>query len=269
MSPDLLWTFFYSAFRLTAMKSPVAAPEIRSLLIKAGSPEKAKHSMRFFKCGPGEYGEGDRFLGLTNPFIRSTVKGITAGIPSVTEEMLHTAAALMNDPFHEVRLTGVLILVHYARKKNCTQKDLGRIYNIYTENRNGMNNWDLIDLSAEHITGAWLYDKDRRLLYKWIKSDSLWERRIALLSCFYFIRKNDFKDIVFFCEEVLHDKEDLIHKAAGWMLREAGKRDLSVLRNFLKNHAHVMPRTMLRYSIEKLSETERKDWLLRKSLSPV
>jgi 3-methyladenine DNA glycosylase AlkD len=234
----------------TSYKQPgsgksVLSDSIRKKLQSMKNPAKAAHFNRFFKNIPGGYGEGDMFLGLTNPQVRSTVMEYVT--PTLNDEITEAVRNLITDPYHEVRLTAVLILVHFARKKKITQKNLEEIYNIYTENKEYVNNWDLIDLSAEHITGAWMYDKDRSLLYEWIKSPSLWDRRIAILSGFYFIRKNDFKDVLSLCEKVLDDPEDLIHKASGWMLRETGKRNKSELIHFLEKHSPIMPRTMHRY----------------------
>ncbi len=227
--------------------------QIKSTLRKTANPEKAKTLQRFFKTGVGEYGEGDIFLGVTVPQTREIVKEFWRETP------LAEVQELLNSGIHEERLTGLLILVAKYQKSDEEHRKL--IYNFYLQNTRNVNNWDLVDLTAPNIVGNFLLDKNRKILYKLAKSKNLWERRIAVVSCFAFIRNNDFKDTLKLSEILLGDKEDLIHKAAGWMLREIGKRDVSVLKNFLEQHCKNMPRTMLRYSIEKFDEEKRKYFL--------
>ncbi len=216
-------------------------------------PEKAKIYQRFFKTGPGEYGEGDVFVGVTVPETRAIVKQFWQDVS------LEDALLLLNSEIHEYRLTGLLILVAKYEKGDAVMRQ--QVYDAYLQNTAQINNWDLIDLTAPKIVGAHLIERDRGLLFKLAQSEDLWERRIAILSCFAFIRRDDFADLVKISEILLHDEHDLIHKAVGWMLREMGKRELELLRDFLSRHAGVMPRTMLRYAIEKMSPEERAKWM--------
>ncbi len=210
--------------------------------------EKARVLQRFFKTGKGEYGEGDVFLGVSVP-VQRKVAGMYWRDCSLSD-----VQALLDSKFHEHRLTGLFILVKLYEK----DKDKKKIVGFYLENTERVNNWDLVDSSAHKIIGDYLVGRDRKVLYKLLKSRYLWERRISVISCFAFIARNDFKDALRICELLLKDEHDLIHKATGWMLREIGKRDLKVLEGFLVKHHKVMPRTMLRYSIERLSEQKRK-----------
>ena len=221
---------------------------------KANS-EKAKILSGFFKTGKGEYGEGDVFLGVVVPELRKIAKKY-CGINSKEVE------ELLNSKIHEERLIALFILIEHYKKADSEQRE--KIVRFYLANTKNINNWDLVDLSAPKIVGDYLLDKDRAVLYKLVKSENLWERRIAVLSTFTFIRNNQFDDTLRISEILLKDKHDLIHKAVGWMLREIGKRDINVLRAFLNKHCKVMPRTMLRYAIEKLDEKERKGFLGKK-----
>ena len=217
-----------------------------------GNPEAALHAQGFFKTGPGEYGEGDRFLGIRVPVIRQCVKQYRqVGFAETLE--------LLQSPLHEVRLLALLMLVD--RYQRGTEADRRVIFSAYLEHVKYINNWDLVDCSAEHIVGAHLFAGDRALLHRLAKSQNLWERRIAMLSTFHFIRRGDFSDTLAIAELLLHDREDLLHKAAGWMLREVGKRDLPAEQEFLKQHCREMPRTMLRYAIEKFPEPVRQAYL--------
>jgi 3-methyladenine DNA glycosylase AlkD len=172
-----------------------------------------------------------------------------------------TLRLLKENKFHEERLTALLLLVRHFEKAG-NEAARKRVIKAYLSNLKWINNWDLVDLSAPRILGAWLFDKDRTLLYKLVKSRVLWERRIAILASYYFIYNGQSRDTLALAEQLLDDREDLLHKATGWMLREVGKRvNLSDLRGFLEKHAHRMPRTMLRYAIERLSESERKKWM--------
>ncbi|MFH1134136.1 MAG: DNA alkylation repair protein [Nanoarchaeota archaeon] len=214
--------------------------------------ERAKNLSRFFKTGKGEYGEGDVFIGVTVPQLRDVAKR-NWSVP------LRGMESLIVSPVHEHRLTALLILTYKWERSGEEEKK--RIIGFYLKNIQHINNWDLVDLSAPNILGDWLLDKDRAILYRLARRKSLWERRIAVLSCFSFIRKRDFGDAFKIAEMLLDDKHDLIHKAVGWMLREIGKRDLKAEEAFLDKHAAHMPRTMLRYAIEKFDQGKRKRYL--------
>jgi len=226
--------------------------EIRKLLKEQASPERAEILQRFFKTGPGQYGEGDVFLGLRVPEVRSFARRFWDLTPGQTKRLLRS-------PVHEERLLALFVFVgQYGRGSPQARE---AIYRIYLAHTRYINNWDLVDSSAEHIVGAHLWTRSRDPLRVLATSDSLWERRISLLSCFHFIKKNDFLDILALTRMLLRDPEDLIHKAAGWMLREVGKRDLAEEEAFLRRHGREMPRTMLRYAIERFPEPKRKDYL--------
>ncbi len=230
----------------------MTSKEISKILRSIADPEIAEHSQRFFKTGKGEYGEGDRFLGIRVPVLRKEAKKYTITSLSEIQKLLHSS-------FHEERLCALFLLVQRFTKSN--EEDRKRIYDLYLNNTTYINNWDLVDSSAYHIVGMYLADKKKQPLYELAKSDSLWERRIAILATFYFIKVNNFDDALEISKLLINDKEDLIHKAVGWMLREIGKRDIAVERTFLKEHYKEMPRTMLRYAIEKFPEKERKRYL--------
>ncbi len=230
----------------------MSADIIKKKLRRAARKEKALVLQRFFKTGPGEYGEGDVFLGVMVPEIRWIVKE-HRGIA------LKEVAALLESRFHEERLAALLILVlKFPQENGDGKKD---IYRFYLKHTPYINSWDLVDLSAHHIVGAFLKDKPRRMLYSLAGSKSLWERRIAMLATFHYIRNNDFKDALNIAEILLSDNEDLIHKATGWMLREIGKRDVSAEEEFLKKHCDTMPRVMLRYAIERFPKPKRSRYL--------
>ena len=216
------------------------------------NPKKAKLLQGFFKTGKGEYGEGDIFLGIMVPDQRNLVKKYFKDLSSEEIE------DLLNSKFHEERLVALLVLV-MRYEKFTDQRRL--IFQFYLENYANINNWDLVDLSAPNIVGKHLLNEDKAILYEFANSDNLWKKRIAILSTFTFIRYNKFEDALKIAEILLDDKHDLIHKAVGWMLREIGKRNLEVEENFLKKHYKKMPRTMLRYAIEKFEETKRKAYL--------
>jgi len=236
------------------------AQEVVSDLHAYRDPERARHSAAYFKTGPGEYGEGDIFIGLTVPQVRH-VAGIHKSLPPA--EILE----LLQSHEHEVRLCALIILVNrYKRSQSDIEKS--ELFALYlTSVRDGfVNNWDLIDTSAPTFGENLLPDPDRRdLLLELAKSDSLWERRLSIMFTFAFIRVNEFDDALALAEFHLGDKHDLMHKACGWMLREIGKRNVEVLRGFLATHAAVMPRTELRYAIEKLDVDERQNWLAVRS----
>ena len=217
------------------------------------NPEKAKILQRFFKTGKGEYGEGDLFLGIPVPEQRKLAK-IYQGL-TLTE-----VKKLLSSKYHEHRLTSLLILViKYSKSDDSEKKD---IIDFYLKNTRHINNWDLVDSSADKIIGDYLLDKDRSILYKLATSDNLWERRIAIMATFRFIKNNQFKDTLKLSVLLLNDDHELIHKAVGWMLRETGKRNLSIEEDFLKNHYKKMPRTMLRYAIEKFDPEKRRTYLI-------
>jgi len=226
---------------------------IKKELQSLANPQKAKILQSFFKTGKGEYGEGDKFIGVVVPNIRKVVKLYWEEI-SLTdcEQILHS-------PIHEERLCALLMLVTKFEKEEQLHKE---IFELYKANTKYINNWDLVDLTAPHIPGKYLFEKDRSILYRLAVSKSLWERRISILSTFYFINQNDYQDSLKIAKILLHDKEDLIHKAVGWMLREIGKRcSENILEDFLKENYKQMPRTMLRYSIERFPEEKRKMYL--------
>ena len=212
------------------------------------SPEKAKIFQRYFKTGKGEYGEGDIFLGLTMPKQRRiTKKYISLSLPKVQK--------LLDSKIHEHRMAAGIILTH-KYKKNPEE-----IFNFYLKNAKKFNNWDLVDVTCPRVIGEFLRDKDKKPLYQLVRSDNLWEKRIAIISTYAFIKHGQFEDTLAISELLLKDKHDLIHKAVGWMLREVGKKDKQVLDKFIKQHYSDIPRTTLRYAIEKHPEQERKKWL--------
>ena len=214
--------------------------------------EIAETSKWFFKTGKGEYGEGDKFIGLNVPTQRKLAR-------EFKDLTLTDLAQLLKSPIHEERLISLFILVDkYSKADEKTKDD---IFKFYFRNRKRINNWDLVDLSAPKILGKHLLKKDRTILFKFAVSKNLWERRIAILSTLEFIRNGDFKTTLQLCKILLNDEHDLIHKAVGWMLREIGKKDLESEEKFLKANYKKMPRTMLRYAIEKFSETKRKKYL--------
>ncbi len=230
----------------------MTAKQVSQILRDLADPIIAEHSQRFFKTGKGEYGEGDQFLGIRVPILREQVKKHSGIALEDTQQLLTSA-------FHEERLFALLLLVHKFSQSN--EEGKTAIYKLYLSNTQYINNWDLVDSSAYHIVGAYLEDRDRQILYKLAESDSLWERRIAIMSTFQFIWKHQFDDTLKLSRLLINDKEDLIHKAVGWMLREVGKRDAAVEKAFLEVHYQKMPRTMLRYAIEKFPKQERKKYL--------
>jgi 3-methyladenine DNA glycosylase AlkD len=230
----------------------VKAKQISNELRSLADPVIAAHSKQFFKTGKGEYGEGDRFLGIRVPMIRQQVR-------KRRDTPLSEATKLLQSPYHEERLFALLLLVHQFDKGDDKQR--GLIYRLYLNSTKHINNWDLVDSSAPYIVGPHLADKDRRVIHRLSRSKSLWERRIAVMSTCHFVKRNQFDDTLELAESLLADEEDLIHKAVGWMLREVGKRDGAAERGFLRKHYRDMPRTMLRYAIEQFPERERKRYL--------
>lgn len=233
-----------------------SAAAILAELRAAGTPEKAAVLARFFKTGPGQYGEGDRFLGVTVPEQRRLAK-VHRDLP------LTEVAKLLASPLHEARLTGLLVLT-YAYER-ATPERRQEIFDFTLEHRAAMNNWDLVDVIAPKIIGEHLRTRParRKLLHRFARSADLWERRLAVVSTLAFLREGDCADTLAICEKLRTDEHDLIHKASGWLLREAGKRDAAALRGFLAAYAPELPRTMLRYAIERLPEAERRRWLAR------
>jgi len=212
----------------------------------------AEKAQRFFKTGIGEYGYGDKFLGIRVPVLRKTVK-------LFQDTAIGEIVKLLKSEYHEVRLFALFLLIHQFQKASEAEQD--NIFHLYLSHTKYINNWDLVDSSAHHIVGAYLFDKSRAILYELAKSTQLWERRIAIMSTFYFIKNEQFHDTLKLAKILINDPEDLIHKAVGWMLREVGNRDIIVEEKYLRQHYQAMPRTMLRYSIEKFSKNRRQMYL--------
>ena len=226
---------------------------VESDLRELADPEKAKLLQGFFKTGKGEYAEGDIFLGVVVPEQRKVAQryaGLT--LPEIQ--------TLLNSKIHEHRLTALFILTDKYQKSGEQEKK--KIFELYLKNKKNINNWDLIDLSAPKIVGNYLLDKKRDILYRLAKSKSLWEKRMSILATFEFIANNEYKDTLAISEILLNGKHDLIHKGVGWMLREVGKRvSQEKEEEFLNKHYKKMPRTMLRYAIERFPEQKRKFYL--------
>ncbi|PIN93696.1 DNA alkylation repair protein [Candidatus Pacearchaeota archaeon CG10_big_fil_rev_8_21_14_0_10_31_24] len=230
---------------------------IQQELRKYAHPDKIKIYQNFFKTGPGEYGEGDIFIGLTVPDTRAVAK-------KYLDLSLEEVKKILESKVHEDRLAGLLILVAKFDKFPEKRKEL---FEFYLKNTKHINNWDLVDLSAYQIIGRYIFQEGKEnpllasILIKLSKSKNLWEKRIAIVSTYYFIKNNRFDETSHIAEILLNDSHDLIHKAVGWMLREVGNRDLKTLEYFLKKHYKKMPRTMLRYAIEKFPEEKRQKYL--------
>jgi len=230
--------------------------ELKKDLKKLSSRQKAQNLQRFFKTGPGQYGEGDQFIGVVVPDIRKIAR-------QYSDLPLGQATKLLHSAIHEERLCALLILVdQYQKGDSAKQK---QIFNLYLKNYKYINNWDLIDLTAPRIVGAYLADKPKDILYKLARSKNLWQKRVAILATFCYIYQGQSKETIKIAKILIHDKHDLIHKAVGWMLREMGKRcDEQILLNFLDKNYKTMPRTALRYAIERLAENKRKYYLRKK-----
>lgn len=230
--------------------------DIRQALEKHGSPTKSAHSMRFFKAGPGQYAAGDRFLGVTVPEQRLIAKRFV-------DTPLADLETMLADPLHEMRLTALLILgMRFAK---ADEKGKKAIVDFYLRHLDGVNNWDLVDGSAPYILGAWLVaKKDRSVLYRLARSGSLWRERVAIVATYALIKAGEFEDTVRIATILLPHKHDLIHKAVGWMLREMGKKDENVLRAFLDVHAATMPRTALRYALERMPPKDKSLYMGKK-----
>ena len=226
--------------------------ELKKELNSIANPEKAQILQGFFKTGKGEYGEGDIFLGIIVPEQRKIAK-------KYSDLTLNALKELLNSEIHEHRLISLFILINKYKKSDEAEKK--KIFDFYLLNTRKINNWDLVDLSAPNIVGEYLANKNKDILYSLAKSDNLWEKRIAVLSTFSFIKEKNFNNSLKISEMLLNDKHDLIHKAVGWMLREIGKRNVNSEKEFLDKHYKVMPRTMLRYAIEKFPEEERKRYM--------
>jgi len=231
------------------------ANDVKQKLMSLASPDVAKSSMRFFKTGPGQYGEGDTFIGIKVPTLRAVSREFRS-LP------LEDIRSLLSSPIHEERHLALMILVWQVAKRDDDYRRAA--FDFYLENTKFINNWDLVDSSAPHVVGGYLLGRSRKPLFQLSKSNSLWERRIAIVSTQLFIRHDDFDDTLAISEKLLNDQEDLIHKASGWMLREVGQKAQAVLEAFLDQHAAAMPRTMLRYAIEKLPPEQRHAYLDRK-----
>jgi 3-methyladenine DNA glycosylase AlkD len=230
----------------------VSLASLRRELRTAANPDQARVAQSFFKTGPGQYGEGDQFLGIRVPVLRTFARKYEALSLADIEKLLQSR-------WHEERLVALLLLVRRYERGDDAQRDA--VYALYFRRMAFINNWDLVDSSAPHIVGAHLSARDRAPLYTLAQSPSLWERRIAMLATQYYIRHGDFRDALAIAELLLDDPHDLIHKATGWMLREIGNRDRAAEEKFLRKHAARMPRTMLRYAIEKFPEELRRKYM--------
>ena len=230
----------------------MSVDDIMRRLEELADKKKAQVLQRFFKTGPGEYGEGDLFLGIKVPELRKLAKEYE-GIA------IKEAKQLLRSSIHEQRLLALLLLIRKFSKGDVGARE--RIYELYIRNTQYINNWDLVDVSAEHVVGAYLMERNKEQLYRLAKSASLWERRISILSTFHYVKHNEFSETLKISKMLLSDEEDLIHKAVGWMLREVGKRHLPTEEKFLRAHYKIMPRTMLRYAIERFPEPKRQRYL--------
>jgi 3-methyladenine DNA glycosylase AlkD len=231
------------------------AAQVRARLRDLADPEAARFAQRFFRTGPGEYGEGDVFIGIRVPVLRVVAREHRT-LP------LAEVRRLLRSRVHEDRFVALAILVEQYRRGDARQRE--RIHRLYLHHTDRVNNWDLVDVSAHKLVGAHLADRgDRALLDRLARSDALWERRIAMIATLHFIRDGESRDALRIARTLLHDEHDLIHKAVGWMLREVGKRDQRVEEEFLSRHHREMPRTMLRYAIERLSPALRQKYMAR------
>ena len=214
----------------------------------------AEHSQRFFKSGEGDYGAGDKFLGIRVPVIRKTVK-------QFKQANLSDALELLSNEYHEIRLFAVLLMVALFERAKSDQAPQKQIVEAYLANTQYINNWDLVDSSAHKILGRYLLNKERSILHELSLSQCLWQKRISMMATYYFIKQGQFDDTFKIAENLMADSHDLIHKIVGWMLREVGNKDKQAEQRFLKKHYHNMPRTMLRYAIEKFPQAQRQQYL--------
>ncbi len=234
------------------MPSDSGLEQARQALRDKASSEDAAFLQGYFKCGPGEYGEGDQFLGVRVPQTRQIAKQFkTLPLPEIL--------TLLHSPFHEERLLALLLMVHRYGKADQTGQE--ELFSLYVKNSRYINNWDLVDVSAPKLSGPHLLKRPRTILYDLADSTWLWDRRIAIMSSWAFLKVGELEDTLALCERLMGDPEDLMHKACGWMLRELGKRDQPRLERYLKQHLQVMPRTMLRYAIEKFPKELRQAYL--------
>lgn len=230
----------------------MSIPQIRQQLKQIANNEKAIFYQRFFKTAPGEYGHGDKFIGVTVPELRKLAK------QHHTIDLIDVSV-LLESTIHEERLMALFILIHQYNKADIQQQT--KLYKYYLKNRKYVNNWDLVDSSCHKILGPYLFERDREPLYKLARSNKLWDKRIGMMTTYYFIKRNDFADALNIAEILLNDEHDLIHKVVGWMLREVGNMHRPTEEKFLKQHYSHMPRTMLRYAIEKFPQARRKQYL--------
>ena len=237
------------------MPASAALNSVRRDLRKVARPERAVSNKWFFKTAPGEYGAGDKFLGVTVPQLRVVAR-------EYRNMPLKYVVTLLRSPWHEERLLALLILVEQYVGGDARVRR--HIHQLYLRNTDSINNWDLVDSSAAQIVGAHLESRDRRVLRRLARSKSVWERRIAMIATYHYIRQKDFKDALAIAALLRRDEHDLIHKAVGWMLREIGKRDRATEERFLRRHARRMPRTMLRYAVERFPPSIRRKYLTLK-----
>lgn len=230
----------------------VTAAQALSHLNARANARDAAVQQGFFKTGPGEYGEGDIFIGVRVPVLRAYARHCDKMPPAQIKQLL-------SQPIHEARLLALIIMRRQYEKGDTAHRE--KLYKLYLSQLGYVNNWDLVDASAMYIVGAYLEHRDRTLLYKLIRSPNMWRRRVAIIASYHFIKNRDYGDTLNLLRHVLQDKEDLVHKAAGWMLREVAKRDTDVAERFIKEHLPRMPRTMLRYAIEKFGKAKRKAYL--------
>lgn len=228
------------------------ATAMRAAIRAKANPEIAEHAARFFKTAKGEYGEGDRFHGVRVPVVRALVKDFR-------DAPLRSVVSLLKSPWHEERLFAVLLMAEQYKRGDADKRQ--SIFDAYLENRAFMNNWDIVDSSAHKIVAPHLEEGSRDLLYELASAASIWDRRIAMMATYHYIKRDDYADTLKLARILRDDEHDLIHKIVGWMLREVGNRDRAIEERFLKQHYKNMPRTMLRYAIEKFPEARRKAYL--------
>ncbi len=245
------------AKKTAATKDKTAAEFTRRMKALQSDIELEK-IQRYFKSGEGQYGQGDKFMGVKMGNLFALAKEFS-GMPVKELEKL------LESPIHELRAGAISIMDKESREKKITPERLKEMYELYMRRHDRVNNWDLVDLGCLYMTGSYLFDKPRTILYKLAKSKNIWERRTAILSTCYFLRKGDLADTFAIAEIVCYDKEDLVHKATGWMLRFAGDKDQKKLFAFLDKHAATMPRTMLRYAIEKLNKKQKEHYMEQKN----
>ena len=236
------------------MPAGVTAAEFIKRLKSYRSPEELKKIQRYFKTGAGEYGEGDEFIGVRMGQVFTLAKEFIEMPPGEIEKLLES-------PIHEARAGALSIMDKQARSKKTPESRRKELFDLYVRRHDRVNNWDLVDLGALYMVGSYLFDKPRDILYKLARSKNIWERRTAIVGTAYFIRKGDVTDTFKIAEMLVNDKEDLVHKATGWMLRFAGEKDRQKLLGFLDRHAATMPRTLLRYSIERLDKKQRDHYM--------